>query len=54
MKLTEEQIKSNWDEFIGYIDTYISEPRKNALKAFYEKYAERIAIMLMGKAKEII
>jgi len=52
MKLTEEQIKSNWDEFISYIDTYISEPRKNALKAFYEKYAERIALMPASHKKE--
>ena len=27
MKLTAEQIQDNWNQFIGYIDTYISEPR---------------------------
>jgi hypothetical protein len=52
MKLTEEQIKSNWDEFIGYIDTYISEPRRTLLKEFYEKYAERIALMPAAHKKE--
>jgi hypothetical protein len=52
MKLTEEQIQSNWNEFIGYIDTYILEPRKDALKAFYEKYAERIALMPAAHKKE--
>ena len=52
MKLTAEQIQANWDEFIGYIDTYISEPRKNALKAFYEKYAERIMLMPAAHKKE--
>ena len=52
MKLTEEQIQSNWNEFIGYIDTYISEPRKDVLKAFYEKYSERIALMPAAHKKE--
>jgi hypothetical protein len=52
MKLTAEQIQSNWDEFIGYIDTYISEPRKDALKTFYEKYVERIMLMPAAHKKE--
>ena len=52
MKLTAEQIQANWDEFIGYIDTYISEPRKTTLKAFYEKYAERIMLMPAAHKKE--
>jgi hypothetical protein len=52
MKLTAEQIQENWDEFIGYIDTYISEPRKDVLKAFYEKYAERIMLMPAAHKKE--
>jgi hypothetical protein len=52
MKLTAEQIQENWEEFISYIDTYISEPRKTALKAFYEKYAERIMLMPAAHKKE--
>ena len=52
MKLTAEQIQENWNEFIGYIDTYISEPRKTALKAFYEKYSERIMLMPAAHKKE--
>ncbi len=39
MNLTAEQIQDNWNEFLSYIDKYISEPRKIALKNFYEKYA---------------
>ena len=35
MKLTAEQIQENWNKFIGYIDTYTSEPRASKLKAFY-------------------
>ena len=31
MTLTAEQIQSNWEEFLGYIDTYISSPRKEKL-----------------------
>ena len=45
MKLTAEQIQENWIKFIGYIDTYISEPRTSKLKAFYEQYSDRIIIM---------
>jgi hypothetical protein len=52
MNFTAEQIQENWNEFIGYIDTYISEPRKTALKNFYEKYAERIMLMPAAHKKE--
>jgi len=52
MKLTAEQIQDNWDQFIGYIDTYISEPRASKLKAFYEKYSERIMLMPASHKKE--
>lgn len=52
MKLTAEQIQENWDEFISYIDNYISEPRKTTLKNFYEKYAERIMLMPASHKKE--
>jgi hypothetical protein len=52
MELTAEQIQENWNQFIGYIDTYISEPRRTALKNFYEKYEERIIIMPASHKKE--
>ncbi len=52
MKLSAEQIEANWNKFIGFIDTYISEPRASKLKAFYEKYAERIALMPASHKKE--
>jgi hypothetical protein len=52
MKLTAEQIQENWNDFMSYIETYISEPRKTALKNFYEKYAERIMLMPASHKKE--
>jgi len=52
MNLTAQQIQENFTEFMSYIDTYISEPRKSALKNFYEKYAERIALMPASHKKE--
>jgi hypothetical protein len=52
MKLSAEQIQENWIEFMSYIETYISEPRKTALKNFYEKYAERIMLMPAAHKKE--
>jgi len=52
MKLTAEQIQENWNEFMSYIETYISEPRKTHLKDFYKKYAERIMLMPASHKKE--
>jgi hypothetical protein len=52
MKFTAEQIQQNWEKFISFIDTYISSPRKEKLKAFYEKYSERIALMPASHKKE--
>jgi len=52
MKLSAEQIQENWIEFMSYIETYISEPRKTALRNFYEKYAERIMLMPASHKKE--
>ena len=45
MSLTAEQIKGNWDEFLGYIKTYISSPRKEKLLEFYTKYEDRLVLM---------
>lgn len=52
MKLTAEQIQSNWDILIEYINKYISSPRKEILTRFYEKYQERIMLMPASHKKE--
>ena len=52
MKLTAEQIQMNWVEFMSNIDTYISSPRKEKLKAFYEKFEDRISFMPASHKKE--
>ncbi|MDB4276972.1 hypothetical protein N9864_00455, partial [bacterium] len=52
MKLKAEQIQMNWVEFISNIDTYISSPRKEKLKSFYEKFEERISLMPASHKKE--
>ena len=52
MNLTAEQIQSNWTEFMGNIDTYISSPRKEKLNEFYSKYQERIMLMPASHKKE--
>jgi len=52
MQLTAEQIQQNWLDFIGFIDDHISEPRKTSLKAFYEKYEDRIILMPAAHKKE--
>ena len=43
--LQPEQILSNWEEFLGYIDMYIMGDRGIKLKAFYEQYSERFMMM---------
>ena len=45
MKLTAEQIQSNWEEFIGNIEKYITGDRKQSLLDFYKKYEDRIILM---------
>ena len=42
MSLTAEQIQSNWEEFLGNIETYITGERKDKLLSFYKKYEESI------------
>jgi len=37
MKLTAEQIQENWNVMMGYIENYISSPRKEKLIEFYTK-----------------
>ena len=45
MNLTAEQIQSNWEEFLGYIDKYISSSRKEDLRKFYEDRVDRFILM---------
>ena len=45
MKLSAEQIQSNWIEFIGNIEKYITGERQQKLINFYKKYEERISLM---------
>ena len=52
MQLTAEEIQSNWSRLMGFIEDYISEPRKTKLKEFYEKYSERLILMPAAHKKE--
>ena len=52
MNLTAEQIQANWEEFIGYIETYITGERKQKLIDFYNKYQERVILMPAAHKKE--
>src|SRR5210317_1481612 len=52
MNLTAEQIESNWNTFIGYIETYISSPRKEKMLEFYKKFEDRLVLMPAAHKKE--
>ena len=52
MNLTAEQIQSNWEKLIGYINTYISDPRREKLIDFYKKFEDRIIMMPASHKKE--
>ena len=52
MKLTAEQIQSNWEEFCGNIEKYITGDRKKKLLEFYKKYEDRIMMMPAAHKKE--
>jgi hypothetical protein len=52
MNLTAEQIQDNWNELMRVIETNISSPRKEKLKAFYEQYADRLMLMPAAHKKE--
>lgn len=52
MNLTAEQIQDNWNELIGYINKYISSPRREKLKEFYLKYQDRLIIMPASHKRE--
>ena len=52
MKLTAEQIQTNWIEFNSNIEQYITGDRKQKLLDFYKKYEERIILMPASHKKE--
>lgn len=52
MNLTAEQIQSNYDVFIGNIESYITGDRKEKLLTFYKKYEDRIILMPAAHKKE--
>ena len=45
MTLNEEQLLSNWEQFLNYIKTYITSDRKQRLLDFYNKYEERFILL---------
>jgi hypothetical protein len=45
MTLNEEQLLSNWEQFLDYIKTYITGDRKQRLLDFYNKYEERFILL---------
>ena len=45
MNLTAEQIQSNWNKMLAYINTYISDPRREKLIEFYKKHEDEIVMM---------
>ena len=52
MKLTAEQIQSNWKVFLNNINTHISGNRGEQLTNFYKKYEERVILMPAAHKKE--
>jgi len=52
MSLPAEQIQSNWEKMLGYINTYISNPRREKLLNFYNKFEDRIIMMPASHKKE--
>ena len=45
MKLTAEEIQSNWEQFINYIGLYITGDRQQKLLDFYNKHKDELIIM---------
>ena len=52
MNLSAEQIQSNWNKLLAYINTYISDPRREKLLDFYNKFEDRIIMMPASHKKE--
>ena len=45
MSLSAEQIQTNWNKFLAYINTYISDPRREKVLAFYKKFEDDLVLM---------
>ena len=45
MSLSAEQIQANWEKFVDYIYTYISDPRREKLLEFYKKFEDDLVLM---------
>ncbi len=52
MKLTAEQIQSNWEIFLDNINTHILGNRGEQLSSFYKRYEERVILMPAAHKKE--
>jgi len=52
MKLSAEQIQSNWEEFHSNIKKYIKGDRQTQLLAFYTKFQDRLVMMPASHKKE--
>mgnify|MGYP001459352274 CR=1 FL=1 len=52
MKLTAEQIQTNWKVFLQNIELHIKGGRKDLLLDFYKKYEDRIILMPASHKKE--
>jgi hypothetical protein len=52
MKLTAEQIQSNWEIFLDNINVHISGNRGEQLSSFYKRYEERVILMPAAHKKE--
>ena len=52
MKLSAEQIQSNWEEFNSNIIKYIKGDRQTQLLTFYTKFQERLILMPAAHKKE--
>ena len=52
MKLSAEQIQSNWEIFNDNIRTHIEGDRKYKVLDFYKKYEERVILMPAAHKKE--
>jgi len=52
MKLTAEQLQSNWETFNNNINDHITGDRRQKLLDFYKKYEERIILMPASHKKE--
>jgi len=50
--ISAEEIEKNWKTLLGYIEEYISSPRKEKLLEFYNKFEDRIMLMPAAHKRE--